>query len=398
MRVALIWPKTPFLINPFVHPPLGLWHIWAVLERGGHCVSFFDLNADPLPTGFDAYLVSGTTPQAGEIRKLSLLLDGRTIVGGPHATLFPEQMLVWGYDTVVVGEGEEHINLVLNDPNCRLIRTPRIGTPASLMSIDDIPFPNRSQARRYHFDVGGREAATMFTSRGCPYRCGFCSHAIWGTKLVQRSAKNVYEEVCQLRDLGYRAVMFFDDTFAIDPGRLAEVCSQLGNLDMLWRCFIRADTVDGESLLSMARSGCVEIGIGIESGSQKILDIINKGTTVEQNSQVVQWCKDVGIVVKAFLILGLPGESRETVEETRQWILANRPDKLDLVFYVPYPNTPITNNPGNYDIEWDYQEFRQCFYKSHPDEFHALTWTSEITQKELQDARQQILEEIEVGY
>lgn len=398
MKVALVWPKTPFLIDPFVHPPLGLWYLWSTLERDGHEVEFFDLNADPIPTGFDAYLVSGTTPQAGEMRKLPLILDGRTIVGGPHATLFPEQMMVWGYDAVVVGEGEEYINRVLEGWESRIFRAPRIGTGASRKSIDDIPFPNRSQAHRYHFEVGEREAATMFTSRGCPYRCGFCSHAIWGGKLVQRSAENVYEEVCQLHDLGYRAVMFFDDTFTIDPRRLVEVCSQLGNIDMLWRCFIRADTVDGESLLRMARSGCVEVGIGIESGSQKILDIINKGTTVEQNSQVVQWCKDVGIVVKAFLILGLPGESRETIEETRRWILDNQPNKLDLVFFTPYPQTPITLRPQDYDIQWHYDDFGACIYKTHPDEFRALTWTSQITQKELEDARRDIIREAGLGY
>ena len=238
----------------------------------------------------------------------------------------------------------------------------------------------------------------MFTSRGCPYRCGFCSHAIWGNKLVQRSAANVYEEVCQIHDMGYRAIQIFDDTFTLNTKRLYRICELTEPLDMLWRCFLRVDTVDMAALCKMGRAGCVEVGIGIESGSQKILDIINKGTTVEQNSQVVQWCKDVGIVVKAFLILGLPGESRETIEATRRWILTNRPDKLDLVFYVPYPNTPITLRPQDYDVQWHYDDFGACIYKTHPGEFRALTWTSGITRKELEDAREAILKEAGLEY
>jgi len=208
----------------------------------------------------------------------------------------------------------------------------------------------------------------------------------------------VYEEACQIRELGFCAIMYFDDTFIINKERLFEICDLLAPLSMHWRCFIRADLIGPAMLHAMRRAGCVEVGIGIESGSQKILDIIKKGTTVEQNRNVVRWCKEVGITVKAFIILGLPGEDHETVGETRHWILENRPDKLDLVFYTPYPRTPITLEPERYDIFFADTDFSQCFYKSRPDDFHAMTWTSGITQKELEDARRTILEEAGVGY
>jgi len=390
MRVALVWPATPFLIDPFVHPPLGLWYLWSTLEQYGHGVEFFDLNADPIPTGFDAYLVSGTTPQARELEKLPKMLDGRVIVGGPHATLFPEQMLEWGYDTVVVGEGERLIHpIVINRQNRGIIHAERI------TNLDEIPFPNRSQAHRYHFDVGGQDATTMFTSRGCPFKCAFCSHVIWGRRCVQRSAENVLEEVVRLRDLGYGAVHFFDDTFTLNRKRLLRICKLLASLDILWRCFLRVDTVDMATLWEMARAGCVEIGVGIESGSQVILDNISKGTTVLQNTQVVSWAKRAGIAVKAFIILGLPGENKGTLEETRRWLLANRPDKLDLVFYTPYPFTPITDRPQDYDIQWTYTDFGQCFYKTHPDDFAPLVWTSGVTRDELAEARKTMMEEYE---
>ena len=388
MRLALVWPATPFLVDPFIHPPLGLWYLWSTLERYGHEVGFFDLNADSLPTGYDAYLVSGTTPQAAEIRKLPLLLDGRAIVGGPHATLFPEQMIAWGYDTVIVGEGEQLIHpIVTNRQNRGIIRAERI------TSLDEIPFPNRSQAHRYHFDVGGRDATTMFTSRGCPFKCAFCCHALWGHRCIQRSAENVYEEMAQLRDMGYGAVHFFDDTFTLNSRRLRRICDLTEPLGMLWRCFLRADTVDIAALEKMARAGCVEIGIGVESGSQIILDNVSKGTTVAQNTQVMHWAKQVGIAVKAFIILGLPGENKETLEETRRWLITNRPDKLDLVFYTPYPHTPITDNPSGYDIQWQYSNFGQCFYKTHLDDFRPLVWTSGITRRGLEVARRTMLEE-----
>lgn len=388
MKIALIWPRTPFLIDPFVHPPLGLWYLWSVLEQYGHKVEFFDLNADPIPMGFDVYLVSGTTPQAGELKKLPKLLDGRAIIGGPHATLFPEQMLKWGYDTVVAGEGERVLHpLVIDCQKRGIIRAERI------QDLDKLPFPNRSQAHRYHFDVGRRDATTMFTSRGCPFKCAFCSHVIWGRRCIQRSAENVIDEIKELCDLGYDAVHFFDDTFTLNRKRLLRICELLAPLGILWRCFLRVDTVDMATLWEMARAGCVEIGVGIESGSQVILDNISKGTTVLQNTQVVGWAKRAGIAVKAFIILGLPGENKDTLAETRRWLALNRPAKLDLVFYTPYPHTPITDNPQDYDIQWEYDNFGQCFYKSHPDDFKPLAWTSGITQRELEEARRVMLEE-----
>lgn len=392
MKIALVWPATPFLIDPMVFPPLGLWYLWATLEEAGHEIEFFDLNADPVPEGFDSYLVSGTTPQAEGIRRLGQILDGRKIIGGPHATLFPQQMLDWGYDVAVVGEGEGQVVSIVENQHCMgILRSARIP------DLDSILFPDRSHAHRYHFDIGGRNATTMFTSRGCPFNCAFCSHVIWGRRCTQRSAENVYREVQQLQDLGYNAVMFFDDTFTLKRRRLLQICDSLGGLDLLWRCFLRADTVDFEMLQAMKRAGCIEVGVGIESGSQTILDNINKGTTVAQNSQLVRWCKQLGIILKAFIILGLPGESKATITETRRWLLANRPDKLDLVFYIPYPQTPITLHPARYDIQFQYNDFSECIYKTHPHDFRPLAWTSGITREELQDARRQILEETGLG-
>jgi len=390
MRVALVWPATPFLIDPFVHPPLGLWYLWSTLERYGHEADFFDLNADPVPTGYDAYLVSGTTAQAGELEKLPPLLDGRAIVGGPHASLFPERMLAQGYDTVVVGEGERIIQAVVTGRQNRgAIFVERI------LNLDSIPFPNRTQAHRYHFDVGGRDATTIFTSRGCPFKCAFCCHALWGRQCIQRSAQNVYEEMAHLHDMGYGAVQIFDDTFTVNRDRLHRICELIEPLGMLWRCFLRVDTVDTDMLERMAGTGCVEIGVGVESGSQAILNNVHKGTTVAQNTQVVRWAKQAGIAVKVFIILGLPGENRETLEVTRRWLVDNRPDKLDLVFYTPYPRTPITDNPQDYDVQWEYSDFSQCFYKTHPGDFAPLVWTSGVTRDELAEARKTMMEEYE---
>ena len=387
MRVCLIFPQSTFLEDPMVFPPLGLWWLWSVLEQSGHDVSFIDmsehnLKPEDVPHGFDVYMVSGTSPQGREIRKLGREFQRRgvpAVLGGPHATNYPRNSRKY-YPLVVRREGEQavlkaisHIQSggALECLSDQEVAGSTNGDGAALRKyqrgiieepfIDDlglIPIPNRSYAHHYHYFLADEKenshrATTMFTSRGCPKRCDFCdSPNLWSRAVRNTPMPRLIEEFQQIRELGFGAVQFYDDILPINPRRMKEICSHLKTFGLLWRCFCRVDIITkhgGRDYLQfMHDHGLREVLIGAESGSQKILDNVHKETTVEQNAQVLQWCDEVGIRCKLSFIIGLPGETRESLEQTRLFLrkhLIETPrrlrHKVDLCSYIPMVGTPI---------------------------------------------------------
>lgn len=392
MRILLIFPETTIFEDPMVFPPLGLFYLRAVLEEQGHEVAYVDMSEydvvdgtrikrriNPPATGYDVYLVSGTSPQSREIRRIGAYLRERgcvTVVGGPHVTNYAGPLTVPGrapsgessalvdedllryYHVLVKREGEvavlkaldrlheagEHMakhgrGIVIQEPNI-----PDLGT---------LPIPNREAALLYHYfleDGRGRKrpATTLFSSRGCPERCAFCdSPALWGRAVRYVPIPTVVRELTQIKELGFDGIHFFDDILPLARPRMVELCKHLKSFDFTWRCFVRVDIMThakyGKAFMGMMyEHGCREVLVGVESGDQRILDVIHKGTTVEQNTIVRQWCREIGIRFKASVILGLPGEDRASMEATLRWVLENRPDRVNICTYIPFPGTPIS--------------------------------------------------------
>ena len=349
--------------------------------------------------------LTSTTPQASNLEKIYGVLrknnpDAFFVMGGNHATAFPEKFLEMGFNSVIVGEGENAILNIINDlkegkkPE-EIIKKPFIE------DIDTLPFPARDliPINEYEFLIDGKNATTVLSSRGCPYRCIFCANNVWGKTVRQRSSKNVIEEAKELKEkYGFERIMFFDDTFIINRKRLFEICDGLKELELKWRCFIRANLVDKEMLKKMKDSGCVEVGVGIESGSQKILDIIKKDTTVEMNSNVIKMCKEINLVCKAFIMVGLPGETKETLEETKKWILDNKPEKYDLTIYMPYAQSEVWDYPDNFDIKFDKDKIKYSWYKGKKGELHCYVSTSDLKPEEILNFRNKVVEEIGFKY
>lgn len=373
--------------DPMVFPPLGLWWLWSVLEETGHEVSFIDMSEHSLepkdiPYGFDVYLVSGTSPQAREIRKLGMEFQRRgapAVLGGPHATNYPRNSRKY-YPLVVRREGEQTVlkaiaQIEKGEPLECLSQEELLGSKdgdakaaekyqrgiiedSFIADLGTIPIPNRSYADHYHYYLADEKGnkhhgTTMFTSRGCPKRCDFCdSPNLWSRVVRYTPVPKLVEEFEQIKGLGFDAIQFYDDILPINPRRVREMCGHLKRLGFIWRCFCRVDIITKhggkEYLQLMYDHGLREVLIGAESGSQRILDNIHKETTVEQNAAVLQWCDEVGIRCKLSFIVGLPGETRKTLEETRQFlrkhlIEGNRrmPHKVDLCSYIPMAGTPI---------------------------------------------------------
>lgn len=429
MKIALIAVKSTFIESPWMFGTLGLWYLWAVLEAAGHECDFFALDGDEIPVeGYDRYLVSGTSPQAFEIRRVGDVLRKhgcRSIVGGPHATMRLDDVR-GHYDVVVQGEGEEVVLEAMTAAPGTVVRPKR---PAD---ISNLPLPVRRVQHRFRYPLPDNEgtthwAAHMFTSRGCPMRCDFCETGrfsqIWPSPVRYEPVAKV---IAQIEELVYNthwydeqgekhlfnAIMFYDDIFPLNKPRTLAILGEMKRIHedagMIWRCFMRVDVIakqGGQAYLQqMYDAGLREVLCGVESGSQKILDAIHKGTTVEQNTVARQWCKNIGLRFKASTILGLPGETRETMEATRRWIFENRPDRIDVNIYIPFLGTPITDSllrgEKTYDLEIVDPNLHtdEFFYSGKGRSVNALCRTSALTQKEIFEFRTNLMAEIEQVY
>lgn len=416
-RVCLVFPKSTFLIDPMVYPPLGLWYVWAECEKLGLDVAYRDLSADKLPYDYDAYFVSGTSPQVAEIRKTIAELrenapQARILLGGSHAMTHTEaQLRHSGADVIVQCEGD------LPGVIEQALRVPlKAGAPVFIKhpltpKLAHIGRPVRKAAWRYHayltdWDAIQHATTTIFSSRGCPERCGFCeTQGLWGRTVRWTPFETVRQEIEEIIDLGFTGIMFYDDIFPLNKKRTLQMLDVLKyhhiHNGLIWRCFLRTDILAKqggfEYLKLMREAGLREVLAGVESASNAIKANIQKGTTIEQDTQALSWCKELGIAFKASTILGLPGETPETMLETLNWILKYRPDRADLNTYIPFPGTPITTAmaEGNnaYDIylakeNMEGEEFPEhFFYKGPRDSSVALVGTSSLTPRQIKEFR-----------
>ena len=384
MRIALVNPRLRAW-SPNIWVPLGLTYIAAVLEKEGHNVEIIDMNEKKInDDNFRTYLkedvdVVGITGMITEYQKTLKIIDiakeefsdRKVILGGPLATTFPHQLLEQSKaDFIVMGEGEittstlvqaiEHESdlteirgiaykkgeqIVINDP----VRP--------IDNLDTTPFPARhlldmSKYLRNHFESFGWEidgydkirSTNLTSSRGCPYNCTFCFKDMWGYKWRGRSAENIIAEM-ELLNEKYKVNGFFfvDDLFVLDKKRVFKFASLLkkSGLDVVWYCNGRANLMQKGMLKAMHDAGCVGIAYGIESGNQSILDSMRKNITIDQTKNVVKGTKEIGIKAAGYFMIGMLGETKETITDT-----LNFAKELDLDFYgfsitTPLPGTEL---------------------------------------------------------
>jgi len=309
--------------------------------------------------GADFIGFSATTPQTVHARDLlhKIRLTGneaKTILGGVHASAQPEH-LAGLFDYIVVGEGEMPLVRILLD-NVK----PGIVTMPAISNIDNLPFPDR------HFIKQERNIAitekndherigAIFSSRGCPYRCRFCSsHEVWGRKARLHSAKRIFSEMTELRnDWQIDFIKFSDDTFTLDEKRVIELCDLIDSsgFDISWGCNIRANTSDA-LLERMVKAHCREVWIGAESGSPRILKDMKKGISVNQVEHIFAKTKELGLYRRVYFLLGWPTETEQDIELTRELASKIEADQYGFSVLCPYPNN-IGFNPSMLNtIDW----------------------------------------------
>lgn len=382
------------------YAPLGLAYIASVLERNNIDVRILDCQAlDYNLIDFEDYLkrekpkivgifcVTTTVDMSVRTAESSKKINPntKTILGGPHATIMPRDLMAnKDIDYVVYGEGEytaleltgyllgkstkkiEGINGIYYKKNGTVHNTaPR----EYIKNLDEIPHPayHLLPVERYKPGAGTYKklpAMNIISSRGCPYNCTFCSKAIFGKTYRERSADNVVDEIKYLATkFGVRDIVFNDDTITINKKRLIEICDKMKKegLDIAWSCMGRVNNIDEEMLNAMKKAGCIQICYGIESGDEGMLKSIKKGITLEQVRKAVKITKKVGIEVRGSFIMGSPGETRQTLQKTIDF---SKELDLDIAAFniaTPFPGTEMftyarennllmTENWADYDM------------------------------------------------
>jgi radical SAM superfamily enzyme YgiQ (UPF0313 family) len=370
-KITLIAPPSPWLEDPITTPPFGLLYIASTLLKNGHEVEFFDCNLRDIKEieYSDFYGVTCTTPHYPYVIEIGEYLKAKfpkskLMVGGPHPTFLPEEILQESkYDIAVMGEGEitckeiveniddlSKVKGICYKEDGRIINN---GRRVPVENLDLLPFPARHLINLddYHRTIRGERATLLFTSRGCPYFCAFCARDEFERRVRYRSVNNVVKEIKEMKEKGINCFIIEDDTIALNKGRLRELCENFRRLGITWRGWLRANEATPERLKLMKQGGCVSVFIGIESGSQKILDILRKGTTVEENKNAILNTKAAGIKVRVGIIIGSPGETEETIEETKRLLLETRPDDWVCFTFVPIVGCEIWRYPERFGIE-----------------------------------------------
>lgn len=385
MKVMVIQP--PSIDHITTGPPLGLGYLASFLEREGHNVKIVESRIlrykprhvkkeikkfDPDIMGISAtthyiYMALDIVKFAKENNPNCL-----TVMGGPHPTLLPEEVLEQNpyVDVIVRGEGEltltelaekfkkygkekfSEIKGISYNGNGKVFHNP----PRPLIEdLDSIPFPayHLMKMKKYRisfYDDGlmgkyRQPYGTINTARGCPYDCIFCSsNKLVGRKWRPRSAESVVEELKFLEDKYQREVVDFrDDTFSLDISRVKKICEliQKEKIGISWSCQTRVNLFNEDMASSLKKGGCHLVFFGFESGVQKTLDFFNKGIKVEDSIRAVEIARKYDLDAAGYFILGIPGETIKDVEKTIEFAKNLRLKYAGFTLLTPYPGTKI---------------------------------------------------------
>lgn len=355
MRVLLIHPAFPYRGKDLF--PIGLGYLAAIAEDRAEVfvidenVEAFDLEKVK-SIGPDIVGITSTTPSFPRAAEITAKLrkecgNALIVMGGTHATFMPEEAIEAGADIVIRGEGEATFSDLIDRRDLRDVkgisyrhRGIRHNPDRGLIeNLDEIPLP----AHRY-FPIEKYRIMSIATSRGCPYRCSYCSASrFWQHRVRFRSPENVLEELIQIAELGFSLVRFMDSTFTLDRERAKRICQMMieEGLDIKWSCETRADHLDEDLLKALSKAGCELICLGVDSASQAVLDRNRRRIDVATIRKAFEKIRKYGMKTRAYITFGLPGETSESVEETIRFLEEIKPDQTLLSLATAYPGTEL---------------------------------------------------------
>jgi anaerobic magnesium-protoporphyrin IX monomethyl ester cyclase len=356
-------------------PPLSLILVATVLKKDGFDVTLLDaagerLTIDSLKEqvkSYDYIVMLTSTMTLNEDAQLlnqlkKLYPNLKTIVFGGHVTAEPKSTLERaGIDIVVRREGEyiirDFIRAIRDNKNWQEVKGISFIQDGEyrqnedyplIENLDELPFSDRSllpaDIHYYNPIVKRMPYTTMFTTRGCPGLCTFCSSpTFYGRKIRARSARSVLAEIREVVKQGYKEIFFRDEIFTAFRDRVMEICDTIikEKIDITWICSARINSLDKDMLLKMKEAGCHMIRLGVETGVQELLNNIKKGIKVEQTEQVLKWAHEIGMDTHAHMMIGIPGETKDTIKQTIKFILKIDPTIVTFGILTPYPGTAL---------------------------------------------------------
>jgi len=370
MIVSLVNPPQLQLREPRAYPPLGLCYLAATLGDG------VDARIDNLAGEEEILLeyadVFGITfPSAckASVRDVVSYIrerysESKVILGGPHPTARPEETLKeYGPDCVVTGEAERLLPSLIGR------KLPEgIHDGGVIRDLDALPLPRRDLLdREVVVNLTGihgseRPSTTILSNRGCPYACRFCCKCHPMYRVVRdRSPKGVVEEIRHLKEeYGVEHLRFIDDCFTIKRS-LPRLCKLLEGEEITFICITRADHINREIVRGLKRAGCMQVDIGAEYLSDRMLGLMNKGLTVAQIARAVRLVHEAGIEVKMFLMMRYPGETQDDREETLRMLGELQPERFTLSVFQPIEGSALEANSGYFypDDDPDRQEYQR---------------------------------------
>lgn len=376
MQVTLVNP--PYPAGSHRHPPfipLGIGYLAAVLEKNGYDVnvidcqalklSMFEVEKELRKREPDVVGLTSTTLTYNSALKIikvakKALPNCMTIIGGSHVTFWDENALneCPSLDIVVRKEGEatllelvQRIEAGKSFSDVVGITCRKNGTIVKnpdrpyLENLDELPYPAVHLFPIEQFNKYGNIIFPVMTSRGCVYWCDFCTAVrMFGKRYRMRSPKKVVDELEYLfKKYGEKQYTFYDDAFTVNQARTEEICNEIikRRLNIKWDCETRVDMVSKDLLLKMKKAGCIAVWYGVEAGSQKVRDSMGKGISNEQTLNAFKWTQEAGLIAVASIILGFPGETKETAWESVRLLRKINPDEIGIYIATPYPGTPM---------------------------------------------------------
>ena len=382
MRVLLINPYYPISETP--SPPLGLSYLAGALSAAGIEVKILDLVVFPYSRSGLQKLIETFKPAMVGLTAVTMTFndamtvvkdvkgidsDLTTVMGGPHVSFCARETLVDNpeLDIIAIGEGERTIvdlcRAVENDLDLAEVRgiayrrgddILRTDPAEPIKNLDDLPLPDRKllplgRYRALNLPI------SMTTSRGCPFKCIFCvGRKMVGARVRYRSPEKVVDELQYLNGLNFHQINIADDLFTANKDHCLGVCDEIikRDLKLAWTSFARVDTVSEDVLGKMKAAGCSAVSFGIESADPQILRTIKKGITRDQVEAAVGMCRKAGITPYASFILGLPGETPDTIKATMNF--GEHLKRLGLAYgfhlLAPFPGTEVREQSDQYGI------------------------------------------------
>jgi len=455
--VCLVIAPSGFLLDERVFMSLGILRVAAVLEQAGVPVELLDLSGienyeevvrlHAATSAAVRYGITATTPQMPAAVNVAAAVksvrpDAVAILGGPHVTLVSAavkrerrtaiggrataafDVLRKAFDVLVAGDGETAIfpALELSLAECPAFidaDEPKSALFLTNDTLTKLPFPSRHliDVDSYHYAIDGRRALSLIAQLGCPFECGFCGgrSSPMLRRVRTRSSENIIAEMTELHQrYGITGFMFYDDELNVSREMVSLMRGIRDAQDRLgaeWRLrgFAKAELFNEEQAREMYAAGFRWLLIGFESGAPGILKNINKKATRDDNTRCLELAAGAGLRVKALMSIGHPGESPETVQATRDWLIETKPSDFDVTIITTYPGTPYYDEAVPHDSKpdvWtytykktgdrlhaydvDYTRVAE-YYKGNPDGgYHAYVFTDAMSAGELVQARDHI--------